>query len=86
MKNVELVRQRLVAGLGAELRRVRIWLSSLDGGAEPADRLRDTDGADLLADLVETTMEHLGHATPVAGGTNDRRTRTQARKAASKEM
>lgn len=86
MKSVELVRARLVRGLGDELRRVRIWLSSLDGGAESADRLRERDGDELLADLVETTMEHLGHATPVSGGVNGRRTRTQARKAASKEM
>lgn len=65
MKNVEMVRKRLVAGYGNEIIRFRSWLSSVEGNAELVDLLRGEDGDRLLADLVELTMAHLGHATDV---------------------
>lgn len=65
MKNVEMVRKRLVTGYTNELIRFRSWLSSVEGNAELIDKLRGEGADQLLGDLVELTMAHLGHATEV---------------------
>lgn len=86
MKQVELVRQRLVTGFGSELRKVRVWLSMVEGNADAVDRLRDSEGDELLAGLVERTMVHLGHETEGPKAGDHRANRTQARKRSGGQM
>lgn len=90
MKQVELVRRRVANGMGGELKRIRIWLSMTDN-TEATDKLSGTNGDELLAFIVEATLEHLGHSTAINtanqrnGGSADSR-RPQARKAVAGAM
>lgn len=80
MKHVELVRQRITSGLHGELTRLRIWVSATDGNEAAVERLREQALSLILAQLTETLMEHMGHATAV----NADRTESKARRAAAK--
>jgi hypothetical protein len=65
LKQVELVRRRVVSGMSNELVRIRSWLSCTEGNADSVDLLRGEQGEALVADLTEFIMLHLGHATEV---------------------
>lgn len=86
MKQVELVRQRLVMGLSSELKRFRIWLSCVEGNGHLVERLNGAKGDDLLGKLADTVMSHLGHETEGPQTTDHRANRTQGRKRASGVM
>lgn len=85
LKNVEMIRQRVVRGVSNELVRVRSWISSLPEAehARVVDLLRGEDGERLVADITELVMTHLGHVdavTRMQDGANGRA--SQSRRAA----
>ena len=63
MKNVELIRARIVRGMQGELVRIRSFLSSLDGNQEEVELLRGEQGTAILAVIADTVMRELGHTT-----------------------
>ena len=83
LKQVELVRRRVVADMSNTLVRFRSWLSCTEGNTESVDLLRGDKGEALVADLTETLMLHLGH-TPELTRLSDGKggSASQARKAA----
>ena len=87
LKQVELVRRKVVADTSNNLIRFRSWLSCIDGNGPAVDLLRGESGEALVADLTETIMLHLGVANEITrmkdGGA---KVTSQARKAARGSM
>ena len=82
LRQVELVRKRIVGGQSSEIVRFRSWLSSIDGNAHAVEQLRGEAGELLIADITELILTHLGHVTEVTrmqDGSNG--VASQARKA-----
>jgi len=61
MKQVELVRARILRGFEGEMNRLRVHLSMFESGTEMVDRLRSPDTRELLAMITDLTLSHLGH-------------------------
>lgn len=66
MKNVELIRARIVRGMQGELVRLRSFMSSLDGNQEEVELLRGEQGTAILAVVADTMMRELGHTTELS--------------------
>ena len=78
MKQVELIRARIVRGVSMELIRVRGFLSSIEGNGTEVDLLIGPGLAEATAKATECIMGHLGHSTEVktgGGGNPGRRVR-----------
>ncbi len=63
MKQVELIRSRILRGMTNEVQRVRSFIACTDGNDEAVAKLCDEGFQELVAALTETVMEQLGHAT-----------------------
>ncbi len=61
MKQVELVRARVIRGLEGEFNRLRIHLSMFEDGTQFSDRLQGENRIELLANLTDAVLAHLGH-------------------------
>lgn len=57
---VELIRKRVVNGIGRELASFRSWLSGIDGQADRVELLRGDRGTEILAKAADTVMTELG--------------------------
>lgn len=68
MKNVELIRGRVVRGLDTEVRRLRAYISTTEGNSALFDKMDAEFMQLLLAELTDLTMRRLGHEikTPLA--------------------
>ena len=66
MNNVEMLRQRTLRAVMS----IGQYASMLPGGAETADLLRGTEGAERLARIVDTIMAELGHPPPKSQDSN----------------
>lgn len=80
MKQVELIRARVVRGMQSELTRIRTFVACTDGNDEVIERLSNQGFADAIARLTEALMEHMGHETELSGDG----ARSQARKLANR--
>jgi hypothetical protein len=80
MKQVELIRARILRGMQGEVQRVRLYVGCLDGNTELVDRLHGQEFADAVAKLTECLMEHLGHQTELKGGVTESKVRRLANK------
>ncbi len=68
MKNVELIRQRVVRAQVTEIQRLRTFISMADSMNHEAIAALQGENAQLLVEqLVEIIMARLGHATIVVG-------------------
>jgi hypothetical protein len=65
LKQVELVRRYVTGRVSDNVIRIRSWISCTDGNVDAVEQLRGDKGEALVADLVETILLHLGHATDV---------------------
>lgn len=72
MKNVELVRQRIVRGQLSEVTKLRQFLSMTDNN-EALERLQGKEANKLIISLTDTILKHLGVKVEVP---KDGRTRT----------
>lgn len=63
MKNVELIRERIVRGQMLEMRRLRAFISMIDGNNDVLEQLDGQAGQRLLAGVTEYILTHLGHVT-----------------------
>lgn len=61
MQDVDLIRTRIVRGLGNELARIRIFVSMTEGNAGCCDQLQGDHHDRILAEVTEAVMRHLGH-------------------------
>lgn len=70
MKQVELVRQRIIRGQHSEIMKLRQFLSMTDNGAA-LPSLQDENAEKLLVSIVDTILQHIGHqvAKPKDGRT-----------------
>lgn len=59
-ENVELIRKRVVNGLGRELASFRSWLSGLAGQSNRVEMLRGERGTEILAKAADTVLTELG--------------------------
>lgn len=67
MKQVELIRARVVRGMQSEITRIRTFVACTDGNDEVIERLSNQGFADAIALLSEALMEHMGHETDLKG-------------------
>lgn len=81
MKNVELIRRRIVRGQELELRRLRAFISSTEGNAEALAKMEGQAGQELLADVAQLIMTRLGHVTVVPAAEKGSRAQRAAGKA-----
>lgn len=63
MKNVELIRARVVRGMQSELIRLRGFISGLGGNEDEVELLRGDQGLAIVAVVADTVMRELGHTT-----------------------
>lgn len=75
LQQIEMVRGRLIRAFTNEIIKFRSWLSATEGNAELLERLRGQPGDELAADLVELTLQHLGHTTEVPSNSPASQTR-----------
>jgi hypothetical protein len=83
LQQVELVRRYVAGRVSENVVRIRSWVSGMDGNAHAVEQLRGETGEQLVADIVETVMLHLGHSadlTRMQDGKGGRA--SQSRKAA----
>lgn len=81
MKQVEIIRQRIVRGQVQELRRLRSFISTTEGNLGVLQKLEGEEGMRLLAEVTEFIMVKLGHATELTAGSvfsKSRRTAVRA--------
>lgn len=68
MKNVELIRTRVVRGQSSELQRLRTFISMADNTNHEAIAALEGDNAqDLLAEITELILARLGHVSVIVG-------------------
>jgi len=79
MKNIEIIRKRVVAGLVRELTSLRAFISGIDGNAHVVERLRDKSGQQILAVVTDCVMNQLGAPTAEAGTASNRSFRRAAK-------
>lgn len=60
MRQVELVRQRIIRGQHSEIMKLRQFLSMTDNG-EALPKLTGDDAEKLLVTVVDTILLHIGH-------------------------
>lgn len=63
MKNVELIRARVIRGVHGELIRLRSFISSLGGNEGEVELLHGDSGLAIVAVVADTVMRELGHTT-----------------------
>lgn len=62
MKQVDLIRQRILRGLTSEMDKLRVYISTLPENQPVVDKLRDPNFvAELHADLTDLILRKLGH-------------------------
>jgi hypothetical protein len=66
VKQVEIIRQRILRGQAGELARLRIYISQTEGNQEAVDRLRDAAGDEVLAKVTDLILRELGHEVDVS--------------------
>lgn len=71
LKQVELIRQRVLRGMQGELVRLRVFIASAGENEEAVEILRGKSGDTVLAVLTDTLMRELGHGTEL-DATNSR--------------
>lgn len=59
-EQTELIRKRVVHGIGRELQSFRSWLSGIDGQAPRVEQLRGDRGTEILAKVSDMLMTELG--------------------------
>lgn len=68
MKNVELIRERVVRGQSSEIMRLRSFISMADNTNVEAIAALDGESARaLLSEITELILARLGHVTVVVG-------------------
>lgn len=81
---VQKVRARAVLAFERAIALNRQYLSMVGGNNEAIELLRGDNLTMLLASIVETYMEHIGHVTVVAADQTD--ARSKARRAVSRRV
>jgi len=61
LKQVELIRARILRGYQVEISKLRVHLSMFESGTDLVDRLKSPDTEKLLATITDATLRHLGH-------------------------
>lgn len=79
MKNVEMIRARVIRGQQVELARLRQFISMTEGNNAALAKMEGDAGRDLLAGVTDYIMARLGHVTIVG---SDERT-SKSRRAAT---
>lgn len=59
-EHTDLIRKRIVNGMGRELVSFRSWLSGVDGNALRVEMLRGERGTEILAKVADTLLTELG--------------------------
>jgi hypothetical protein len=67
LKNIDIIRKRVVAGQVRELTSLRGFISSVDGNQEAVERLRGESGQLMLAVVTDCIMSQLGAPTAEGG-------------------
>jgi hypothetical protein len=81
MKNVELIRRRVVRGQTSEIMRLRSFISMADSTNVEAVAALDGESAQaLLETITQIVLDHLGHPTALVGKDS------RARRAVSKVL
>lgn len=78
LRNVEIVRDRIVRGMHRELSSLRSWLSGTDNH-EAVELLRGEEGDARLARVVDKVLAELGHETDVESDRPQSQTRRKVR-------
>lgn len=63
LKNIDMIRKRVVAGQVRELTSLRGFISSIDGNQDAVERLRNESGQKILAIVTDCIMNQLGAPT-----------------------
>ena len=65
MKQIMTIRKRVVDGLSREIDNICRYVSSIDGNRNSVELLKGKSKIELLADLTEVTMQHMGRMNGV---------------------
>jgi len=76
MKQIMTIRQRVVDGFSREIDKICVYVSGIDGNRNSVELLKGKSKVELIADLTEVTMQHMGRMNGVTrwdDGGNEKR-------------